>query len=79
MTEPEPPPQLTPIALNLIIYGDVNGSMQTVQATGGPGGDLAVSVVGGVDQGLAWLTGDFTGSGQTQIAQPWVPNPLEPF
>jgi hypothetical protein len=20
---------------------------------------------------LAWLTGDFTGSGKTQIAQPW--------
>ena len=55
--------------LVLNIYGDVNGSMQFVQATSpgqGPGA-------------LAWLTGDFTGSGQTQIAQPWAPNPLEPF
>ena len=72
MTEPpQIPPIPTPTAVNLIIYGDVNGSMQTVQATGGSGGNLAEGIVGGLDPGLAWLTGDFTGSGKTQIAEPW--------
>ena len=51
--------------LGLIIYGDVNGSMQTVWGT---------SDIGQGSGALAWLTGDFTGSGKTQIAQPWNDN-----
>ena len=37
-------------------------------------GGLYVMKFVGAGQGpraLAWLTGDFTGSGKTQIAQPW--------
>jgi hypothetical protein len=52
--------------LGLIVYG------------ADPGGSLA-TVFGAADMGqgsaaLAWLAGDFTGSGKTEIAQPWDNN-----
>ena len=47
--------------LGLIIYGaDGSGQMQTVFNTADMGQGSGA---------LAWLTGDFTGSGKTQIAQ----------
>jgi hypothetical protein len=49
--------------LGPIVYGNVDGTMQTV---------LSYTGTGPVPDTLAWLTGAFTGSGQTQIAQPWV-------
>ncbi len=49
--------------LGLIVYGaDGGGQMRTVFGTGDMGQGAGA---------LAWLTGDFTGSGKTQIAQPW--------
>ncbi len=52
--------------LGLIVYGaDGSGNLRTIFASGdmgqGPGA-------------LAWLTGDFTGSGKAEIAQPWDNN-----
>ena len=52
--------------LGLIVYGaDSGGNLATIFGSGdmgqGPGA-------------LAWLTGDFTGSGKTEIAQPWDNN-----
>ena len=51
--------------LGLIIYGAIGAPMATVFDSG----DL-----GQGSGALAWLTGDFTGSGRTQIAQPWDNN-----
>ena len=49
--------------LGLIVYGaDGGGKLQTVFGTDNMGQGSGA---------LAWLTGDFTGSGKTQIAQPW--------
>jgi hypothetical protein len=49
--------------LQLIVYGNAgNGSLQTVFSNG----------IGQIPFGLAWVTGDFTGSGNTQIAEPWA-------
>ena len=51
--------------LGLIVYGADAGNLATIFGSGdmgqGPGA-------------LAWLTGDFTGSGKTEIAQPWDNN-----
>ena len=47
----------------IYVDGDRNGNLE-----------LDPFHVGNLGQGpgaLAWLTGDFTGSGLTQIAQPW--------
>jgi hypothetical protein len=55
--------------LGLIIYGDDgNGQMQTV---------LAKTDMGQRSDALVWLTGDFTGTGtgRTQIAQPFNTRP----
>jgi len=51
--------------LGLIVYGDVGGNMQTV---------LSYTATG--PEGLAWLTGNFTGTENMgiQIAQPWDNN-----
>jgi hypothetical protein len=51
--------------LGLIVYGNVNGILQTVES------DTDLFEGSGA---LAFLTGDFTGSGFTQIAQPWDNN-----
>ena len=51
--------------LGLIVYGNVNGTLQTVYS------DTDLFEGSGA---LAFLTGDFTGSGYTQIAQPWDNN-----
>ena len=51
--------------LGLIVYGNVNGTLQTVYS------DTDLFEGSGA---LAFLTGDFTGSGHTQIAQPWDNN-----
>ncbi len=49
--------------LGLIIYGaDGSGQMRTVFGTENMGQGSGA---------LGWLTGDFTGSGKTQLAQPW--------
>jgi hypothetical protein len=49
--------------LGLNVYGaDGNGKLQTVFGTDNMGQGSGA---------LAWLTGDFTKSGKTQIAQPW--------
>jgi len=48
--------------LGLIVYGYVNGTLQTVYS------DTDLFEGSGA---LAFLAGDFTGSGYTQIAQPW--------
>jgi len=45
--------------LGLIVYGYVNGTLQTVYS----------NVIGVKPDGLAFLTGDFLGFGSTQIAQ----------
>jgi len=51
--------------LGLIVYGNVNGTVQTVYSDS----DLFEG-----SGALAFVTGDFTGSGYTQIAQPWDNN-----
>ena len=52
--------------LGLLVYGaDGGGQMRTVFGTGDMGQGAGA---------LAWLAGDFTGSGKTQIAQPWDNN-----
>src|SRR5215469_5442152 len=51
--------------LGLIVYGNVNGTLQTVYS------DTDLFEGSGA---LAFLTGDFTGSGHTEIAQPWDNN-----
>ena len=51
--------------LGLIVYGYVNGTPQTV---------FSASDLFEGSGALAFLTGDFTGSGYTQIAQPWDNN-----
>jgi hypothetical protein len=49
--------------LQLLIYGDTgNGNLSTVFSND----------VGQMPYGLAWVTGDFTGTGTTQILQPWM-------
>jgi hypothetical protein len=50
-------------SLGLIVYGaDSGGNLATVFGSGDMGQGSGA---------LAWLTGDFTGSGKTEIAQPW--------
>src|SRR6516225_3336055 len=53
--------------LGLIVYGNVEGNMQTV---------LSYTETGQVPEGLAWLTGNFTGTQNMgiQLAQPWDNN-----
>ena len=52
--------------LGLIVYGaDASGNLGTVFGSGDMGQGSGA---------LAWLTGDFTGSGKTEIAQPWDNN-----
>ena len=53
--------------LGLIVYGNVGGNMQTV---------LSYTDTGQVPEGLAWLTGNFTGTQNMgiQLAQPWDNN-----
>jgi len=53
--------------LGLIVYGNVEGNMQTV---------LSYTDTGQVPEGLAWLTGNFTGTQNMgiQLAQPWDNN-----
>jgi hypothetical protein len=54
-----------------------NGGSLAVIIYGMPGGTLTVHYRNDVGQGsgaLAWLTGDFTGSGHTEIAQLWDNN-----
>jgi hypothetical protein len=49
--------------LGLLVYGNAgDGTLQTVFSNG----------IGQIPFALAWLTGDFTGSGNTQIAEPWA-------
>src|SRR5690348_10250423 len=49
--------------LGLIVYGaDSGGSLATV---------FGAADMGQGSGALAWLAGDFTGSGKTEIAQPW--------
>ena len=49
--------------LQLLIYGDIgNGGLSTVFSN-----DISQ-----VPFALAWVTGDFTGTGNTQILQPWI-------
>ena len=49
--------------LQLLIYGDIgNGSLSTVFSN-----DISQ-----IPNALAWVTGDFTGTGNTQILQPWA-------
>jgi cell division inhibitor SulA len=51
--------------LGLIIYGHVNGTMQVIRRSPNTGhGPWAI----------AWLAGDFTGSGKAEIAQMWNNN-----
>jgi hypothetical protein len=67
-------PGTTQIAHLLVNYG-----LLAMVIYGTPGAGV-MAIVGndtGTGQGpaaLAWLTGDFTGSGKTQIAQPWDNN-----
>jgi hypothetical protein len=50
-------------ALQLLVYGDIgNGGLSTVFSN-----DLSQ-----VPFALAWVTGDFSGTGNTQILQPWI-------
>ena len=50
-------------ALQLLIYGNIgNGSLSTVFSN-----DISQ-----IPNALAWVTGDFTGTGNTQILQPWA-------
>ena len=50
-------------ALQLLVYGDIgNGGLSTVFSD-----DISQ-----VPFALAWVTGDFTGTGNTQILQPWI-------
>ena len=50
-------------ALQLLVYGDIgNGGLSTVFSN-----DISQ-----VPFALAWVTGDFTGTGNTQILQPWM-------
>ncbi len=50
-------------ALQLLIYGDVgDGGLSTVFSN-----DISQ-----IPFALAWVTGDFTGTGNTQILQPWM-------
>ena len=50
-------------ALQLLVYGDIgNGGLSTVFSN-----DISQ-----VPFALAWVTGDFTGTGNTQILQPWI-------
>ena len=49
--------------LGLNIYGNVGGTLQPV---------FTSSDMGQIPNALAWVTGDFTGAGNTQILQPWV-------
>jgi hypothetical protein len=51
--------------LGVTVFGNVNGTMQTV---------LSFAFTGQVPVALAWLTGDFLGLGNTQIAEPWDNN-----
>jgi hypothetical protein len=48
--------------LGLIVYGNAGGTIQAV---------FASADMGQGSSALAWLAGDFTGSGSTEIAQPW--------
>ena len=49
--------------LGLNIYGNIgNGSLSTVFSN-----DISQ-----IPNALAWVTGDFTGTGNTQILQPWA-------
>jgi hypothetical protein len=49
--------------LQLLIYGNIgNGSLSTVFSN-----DISQ-----IPNALAWVTGDFTGAGNTQILQPWA-------
>jgi hypothetical protein len=49
--------------LQLLIYGNIgNGSLSTVFSN-----DISQ-----IPNALAWVTGDFTGTGNTQILQPWA-------
>ena len=49
--------------LEMIIYGDIgNNGLSTVFSN-----DISQ-----IPFALAWVTGDFTGSGNTQILQPWM-------
>jgi hypothetical protein len=49
--------------LQLLIYGNIgNGSLSTVFSN-----DISQ-----IPNALAWVTGDFTGTGNTQILQPWM-------
>ena len=49
--------------LQLLIYGDIgNGQLSTVFSND----------VSQIPFALAWVTGDFTGTGNTQILQPWM-------
>jgi hypothetical protein len=50
-------------ALQLLVYGDIgNGGLSTVFSN-----DISQ-----VPFALAWVTGDFSGTGNTQILQPWI-------
>ncbi len=50
-------------ALQLLVYADIgNGDLSTVFS----------SDISQVPFALAWVTGDFTGTGNTQILQPWM-------
>ena len=50
-------------SLQLIVYGDIgNGNLSTVFSDN----------VSQTPYALAWVTGDFTGTGNTQILQPWM-------
>jgi hypothetical protein len=49
--------------LGLTVYLDVGGNMQTV---------LSYTGTGQVPGALAWVTGNFTGTANTQILQPWM-------
>ena len=50
-------------SLQLLIYGDIgNNGLSTVFSN-----DISQ-----IPFALAWVTGDFTGSGNTQILQPWM-------
>ena len=49
--------------LGLIFYGFSSDNLQTL---------FSYADVGQGPGALAWLTGNFTGSGLTEIAQPWA-------
>jgi len=50
-------------SLQLIVYGDIgNGNLSTVFSND----------VSQTPYALAWVTGDFTGTGNTQVLQPWM-------